>query len=116
MFVICSGTRAVVVFPAPRASSPGALSFINDQGPKRDFPSDARPDSERGCILTMDQSYTESACIFSQWTDCIQEARVYSHVGPIVYRKREYILTLDQLYTGSPGIFSRWTNRIQEAQ
>eukprot|EP00959_Pyramimonas_sp_CCMP1952_P318940 6673010-Pyramimonas_sp.AAC.2 len=43
-----------------------------------------------------------------------QEARVYSHDGPIRHRKRGYILTMDQSGAGSAGIFSRWTNRTPE--
>eukprot|EP00976_Prorocentrum_cordatum_P112292 1195508-Prorocentrum_minimum.AAC.7 len=49
----------------------------------------------------------------------MQEARIYSHDGPIGHRKRRYILTMDQSDTGSAGsagIFSRWTNRTQEAR
>eukprot|EP00959_Pyramimonas_sp_CCMP1952_P300640 6288582-Pyramimonas_sp.AAC.1 len=45
----------------------------------------------------------------------MQEARVYSHDGPIRRRKHGYILTTDQSDAGSAGIFSRWTDRTQEA-
>eukprot|EP00976_Prorocentrum_cordatum_P112760 1195588-Prorocentrum_minimum.AAC.3 len=44
----------------------------------------------------MDQSDAGSAGIFSRWTNQTQEARVYSHDGPIRRRKRRYILTMDQ--------------------
>eukprot|EP00959_Pyramimonas_sp_CCMP1952_P189538 3964675-Pyramimonas_sp.AAC.2 len=54
----------------------------------------------------MDQSDAGSAGIFSQWTNQMREARVYSHSGPIRCRKRGYILTADQSDTGSVGIFS----------
>eukprot|EP00976_Prorocentrum_cordatum_P041654 844633-Prorocentrum_minimum.AAC.1 len=46
----------------------------------------------------------------------MQEARVYSHGGPIRCRKHRYILTADQSYAGNAGIFSRRTNRMQDAQ
>eukprot|EP00976_Prorocentrum_cordatum_P090858 1188282-Prorocentrum_minimum.AAC.1 len=45
-----------------------------------------------------------------------QEARVYSHNGPIRRSKRGYILTTDQSDAGSAGIFSRRTNQTQEAR
>eukprot|EP00976_Prorocentrum_cordatum_P026553 539575-Prorocentrum_minimum.AAC.1 len=54
-----------------------------------------------GYILTTDQSYTGSTGIFSRRTNHTQDARVYSHNGPIKHRKRGYILTTDQSYTGS---------------
>eukprot|EP00976_Prorocentrum_cordatum_P081360 1184372-Prorocentrum_minimum.AAC.4 len=51
----------------------------------------------------------------------MQEAKVYSHEGPIRCRKRGYILltcsiTRDQSDAGNAGIFSRGTNQMQEAQ
>eukprot|EP00959_Pyramimonas_sp_CCMP1952_P144118 3017009-Pyramimonas_sp.AAC.1 len=64
----------------------------------------------------MDQSDAGSTGIFSRWTNLTQEARVYSHDGPIGCRTREYVLTMDQSDAGSTGIFSRWTNRTQEAR
>eukprot|EP00959_Pyramimonas_sp_CCMP1952_P259237 5419605-Pyramimonas_sp.AAC.1 len=42
-----------------------------------------------------------------------QDARVYSHDGPIGRRTHRYILTMDQSDAGRTGIFSRWTNRTQ---
>eukprot|EP00976_Prorocentrum_cordatum_P099723 1191944-Prorocentrum_minimum.AAC.2 len=56
-----------------------------------------------------------SAGIFSQRTNQTQEARVYSHSGPIRrMKKRGYILTTDQSDTGSAGIFSQRTNQTHE--
>eukprot|EP00976_Prorocentrum_cordatum_P055996 1129688-Prorocentrum_minimum.AAC.1 len=46
----------------------------------------------------------------------MQEARVYSHDGPIGRRKREYTLTTDRSDAGSASILSRRTNRTQEAR
>eukprot|EP00959_Pyramimonas_sp_CCMP1952_P017611 373653-Pyramimonas_sp.AAC.1 len=43
----------------------------------------------------------------------MQEARVYSHDGPIRRRKRRYNFTTDRLDTGSAGIFSRRTNQTR---
>eukprot|EP00959_Pyramimonas_sp_CCMP1952_P246285 5147621-Pyramimonas_sp.AAC.1 len=43
--------------------------------------------------------------IFSRRTNQTQEARVYSHDGPIRRRKRGYIITMDQSDTLSAGIF-----------
>eukprot|EP00976_Prorocentrum_cordatum_P002032 40637-Prorocentrum_minimum.AAC.1 len=43
----------------------------------------------------MDQSDTGSTGIFSRRTNQIQEARVYSHDGPLGRRKRGYVLTTD---------------------
>eukprot|EP00976_Prorocentrum_cordatum_P091740 1188645-Prorocentrum_minimum.AAC.1 len=78
----------------------------------------------------MDQSDSGSAGVFTRWTNQIQEARVYSHDGPIRFRKRGYIHshdgpirfrkrgyihTMDQSDSGSAVIFARWTNQIQEA-
>eukprot|EP00959_Pyramimonas_sp_CCMP1952_P082373 1721140-Pyramimonas_sp.AAC.1 len=69
----------------------------------------------------MDQSDAGSAGIFSRCTNKAQEARVYSHDGPIMRRKRGYILMMDQsgagsAGTGSAGIFSQWTHQAQEAR
>eukprot|EP00959_Pyramimonas_sp_CCMP1952_P324229 6785997-Pyramimonas_sp.AAC.1 len=58
-------------------------------------------DCPRRLPLTMDQSASGSAGIFSQWTNRLQEARVYSHNGPVGFRKRGYILTTDQSDSGS---------------
>eukprot|EP00976_Prorocentrum_cordatum_P053263 1074661-Prorocentrum_minimum.AAC.1 len=44
----------------------------------------------------------------------MEEAREYSHDGPIRRRNRGHILTMDQSAAGSAGIFSRWTNQTQE--
>eukprot|EP00959_Pyramimonas_sp_CCMP1952_P279310 5839815-Pyramimonas_sp.AAC.1 len=44
----------------------------------------------------MDQSDAGSAGTFSRWTNQTQEARVYTHDGPIRRRKRGSILTMDQ--------------------
>eukprot|EP00959_Pyramimonas_sp_CCMP1952_P073247 1531145-Pyramimonas_sp.AAC.1 len=44
-------------------------------------------------ILTTDQSDAGNVGIFSRWTNQMQEMQVYSHDGPIIYRK--YILTLE---------------------
>eukprot|EP00976_Prorocentrum_cordatum_P066264 1178239-Prorocentrum_minimum.AAC.1 len=71
---------------------------------------------KRGYILTAGQSDAGSAGIFSRRTNQTQEARVYSHDGPIRRRKRRYILTTDQSDGGSAGIFSRRTNHTQEAR
>eukprot|EP00976_Prorocentrum_cordatum_P118099 1196411-Prorocentrum_minimum.AAC.4 len=49
-------------------------------------------------------------------TNQTQEARVYSHDGPIRRRRRGYILTTDQSDAGGAGIFSRRTNQTQEAR
>eukprot|EP00959_Pyramimonas_sp_CCMP1952_P121556 2541705-Pyramimonas_sp.AAC.1 len=49
-------------------------------------------------------------------TNEAQEARVYSHDGPIRRRKRGYILAMDRSDAGSAGIFSRWTNQTQVAR
>eukprot|EP00976_Prorocentrum_cordatum_P062787 1176855-Prorocentrum_minimum.AAC.3 len=46
----------------------------------------------------------------------MQEARVYSHDGPIGRRKRGYILTTDQSDAGGAGIFSRRTNQTHEVR
>eukprot|EP00976_Prorocentrum_cordatum_P073985 1181342-Prorocentrum_minimum.AAC.5 len=56
----------------------------------------------------MDQSDAGSAGIFSRCTNKAQEARaqearVYSHDGPIRHRKRGYILTMDPSGAGSAG-------------
>eukprot|EP00976_Prorocentrum_cordatum_P030725 625339-Prorocentrum_minimum.AAC.2 len=46
----------------------------------------------------------------------LQDARVYSHYGPIGRRPRGYILTTDQSDAGRAGILSRRTNRTQAAR
>eukprot|EP00959_Pyramimonas_sp_CCMP1952_P218498 4569983-Pyramimonas_sp.AAC.1 len=63
-----------------------------------------------------DRSDAGSAGILSQRTNQMQEARVYSHDGPIGRRKRGYIRTTDQSAAGSAGIFSRRTNQTQDAR
>eukprot|EP00976_Prorocentrum_cordatum_P052751 1064175-Prorocentrum_minimum.AAC.1 len=50
------------------------------------------------------------------WTNQTQEARAYSHDGPIRRRERGHTLMMDQSNAGSAGIFSRRTNQTQEAQ
>eukprot|EP00976_Prorocentrum_cordatum_P063832 1177242-Prorocentrum_minimum.AAC.1 len=67
------------------------------------------------CVRT-DRSNAESAGIFSRRTNQTQEARVYSHDGPIRRRKRGYILTMDQSEAGSAGSLSQRTNLTQEAR
>eukprot|EP00976_Prorocentrum_cordatum_P117005 1196241-Prorocentrum_minimum.AAC.5 len=84
-----------------------------------------------GYILTSDQSDAgrahrrqEGPCgrgIFSRRTNRMQDARVYSHDGPIGRSTRSptpgwslrtgYILTTDQSDAGHAGIFSQRTNR-----
>eukprot|EP00959_Pyramimonas_sp_CCMP1952_P098027 2048829-Pyramimonas_sp.AAC.1 len=66
-------------------------------------------------VLTTDRSDARSVGTFSQRTNRMQEARVYSHDGPNGRRKRGYILTTDKSDAGSMGIFSQRTNRTQEA-
>eukprot|EP00959_Pyramimonas_sp_CCMP1952_P048432 1010971-Pyramimonas_sp.AAC.1 len=61
-----------------------------------------------------DQSETESAGIFSGRTNQTQEARAYSHDGPIRHRERGSFLRTDQSDAGSAGRFSRRTNQTQE--
>eukprot|EP00959_Pyramimonas_sp_CCMP1952_P308765 6461883-Pyramimonas_sp.AAC.5 len=53
----------------------------------------------------MDQSEAGSAGSLSQRTNLTQEARVYSHDGPIRRINRGYILTMDRSDAGSAGIF-----------
>eukprot|EP00976_Prorocentrum_cordatum_P095809 1190304-Prorocentrum_minimum.AAC.4 len=67
-------------------------------------------------ILTKDQSDAGHAGIFSRRTNRTQDARVYSHEGPIGRRTRGYILMKDQSDAGRAGIFSRRTNRTQDAR
>eukprot|EP00976_Prorocentrum_cordatum_P041101 834337-Prorocentrum_minimum.AAC.1 len=52
----------------------------------------------------MDQSDAGSMGIFPRWTNQTQEARGYSHDGPIRRRKHGYIPTTDQSDTGSGTI------------
>eukprot|EP00959_Pyramimonas_sp_CCMP1952_P201821 4220226-Pyramimonas_sp.AAC.2 len=47
-----------------------------------------------------------SAGIFPRRTNQTQEARVYSHDGPLRHRKRGCIIMTDQSDAGSAGIFS----------
>eukprot|EP00959_Pyramimonas_sp_CCMP1952_P008529 178339-Pyramimonas_sp.AAC.1 len=46
----------------------------------------------------------------------MEEARVYSHDGPIIWRRRGYILTTDPSDGGGAGIFSRRTHQMEEAR
>eukprot|EP00976_Prorocentrum_cordatum_P090718 1188227-Prorocentrum_minimum.AAC.2 len=53
---------------------------------------------------------TKRTGIFSRRTNQMQEtqeARVFSHDGPIRCRKHRYVLTIDQTDTGNAGILSR---------
>eukprot|EP00976_Prorocentrum_cordatum_P043609 882349-Prorocentrum_minimum.AAC.1 len=56
----------------------------------------------------MDQSDAGSAGIFSRWTNQTQDARVYSHDGPIRRRKCGYILRPSAHHDGA---LAKWSPR-----
>eukprot|EP00959_Pyramimonas_sp_CCMP1952_P166019 3469931-Pyramimonas_sp.AAC.2 len=63
-----------------------------------------------------DQSDAGGAGIFSRSTNQTQEARVFSHGGPIRRRRRAYVLNQTQkvrVDAGSAGMLSRRTNQTQ---
>eukprot|EP00976_Prorocentrum_cordatum_P116402 1196156-Prorocentrum_minimum.AAC.5 len=73
-------------------------------------------EQEVGFGLMTDQSDARRAGIFSRRTNQTQNARVYSHNGPIRRKTRGYILTTDQSDAICAGIFSRRTNQTQDAR